>query len=146
VTLGSRAIAGRLGAIALGLALAAMPFLQLGTGAGHQHAGGAHSDHTPHRGGVLQMVGDHHIEIVVTDERVLAFVSDAWRRPLRASGGLARFDGAKNAGAKTREMTWHADHLETAGGDGYSSVAVTIMLQSGEELYLALPRVPNDER
>jgi hypothetical protein len=133
LTESASAVIRRLGAVALGIALAATPFLQFGTGGGHGHVDGAHRDHAPYRGGVLQMVGDHHVEIVATDDVVLAFTSDAWRRPLRPAAAVAEFE------TETRVMTWSTDHFEVSDPGDYHRVSVTVALQSGEELHVAVP-------
>src|SRR5262249_11817282 len=42
-----------------------------------------HADHDPRHGGVVTMVGDHHIEIVVRrDGTILLYPTDAVRRPI----------------------------------------------------------------
>jgi len=40
------------------------------------------------------MVGDHHVELLRRDGHVEAFVSDAWRRPVRPREGWVIFDDA----------------------------------------------------
>ena len=94
------------GAVAFGLVLASLPFLQYGTGGGHRHSPGAHADHEPRYGGQLGMTGDHHLELVQRAEHVEVFVSDALRRPLRVTRGTVRFDD----GAVV-PMQWRRDRL-----------------------------------
>ncbi len=80
-------------AVALGLVLATVPFLRYAASE-HDH-GKAHMDHTPHHGGQLGMVDDHHIEVVRRDGRVEVFVSDAHRRPVDAASGRLVFAADK---------------------------------------------------
>ncbi len=80
-------------AVALGLVLATVPFLRYAASE-HDH-GKAHMDHTPHHGGQLGMVGDHHVEVVRRNGRVEVFVSDAHRRPVDAASGRLVFAGDK---------------------------------------------------
>ena len=79
------------GAVVAGLVLATLPFLRYAVG-DHVH-GRPHMDHTPHHGGQLGMVGDHHVEVVRVSGRLEVFVSDAHRRPLDVASGRATFDG-----------------------------------------------------
>ena len=79
------------GSIALGLALFAVPFLR------YAHPGGAiapHTDHRPRNGGVLQMIGDYHLEVRRRMGQVEVFVSDANRTPVRARSGWLSVGGA----------------------------------------------------
>lgn len=40
-------------------------------------------DHTPHHGGVVGMVGDHHVEaLALADGTLRVYVTDRWRKPL----------------------------------------------------------------
>jgi hypothetical protein len=76
-------------ATAAGLLLASLPFVR------YVHLlndGEAHADHEPRHGGQLGMVGEYHIEVRRHAGRVEAFVSDAWRRPLRPREGAIVFD------------------------------------------------------
>jgi hypothetical protein len=116
----------------LGLILASLPFLQFGVGAGHE----PHADHSSHRGGVLQMVGDHHLEIVDDGGRLFVFVSDAQRRPLRAASARTRVDGARDAIA----MDWRSDHFEVALEGPYEMLEIVVALQAGPELRAAVSR------
>lgn len=122
---------GRTAAVALGLALGALPFVQYGVDAGH--GSGAHADHTPHRGGVLQMTGDHHLEVVLSAEGIRVFVSDAWRRPIRADSAFARFDGAA-----PRPMTRVLDHLEVRPPTTWRLVEFGVRTASDAQLRLVL--------
>jgi hypothetical protein len=89
-------------AVASGLLLATLPFLHYVHWGGHP----AHADHEPHHGGQLGMAGDHHVELRRSGDEVEAFVSDAWRRPLRPRQGWLVFDRARTA-----PLTWRGDRL-----------------------------------
>jgi hypothetical protein len=88
-------------AVALGLVLATIPFLRYAASE-HDH-GKAHMDHTPHHGGQLGMVGDHHVEVVRRNGRVEVFVSDAYRRPVEAVSGRLVFAGDKTVAMERAE-------------------------------------------
>jgi hypothetical protein len=60
-------------------------------------------DHTPHHGGQLGMVGDHHVEVVRRNGRVEVFVSDAHRRPVEAVSGHLVFVGDKAVAMESSE-------------------------------------------
>lgn len=114
--------AGRTGALVLGLALASLPFLQFGLGGGHRHEGDAHTDHAPHHGGVLQMVGDYHVEVAAVEDEVRVFVSDALRRPLRAARASARFDDAAVA------LWWQSSYFTATAPGEYDMLDLEIHL------------------
>jgi len=78
-------------ALAAGLLLGALPFWRYAPLAASSVP---HADHEPRHGGQLGMAGDHHVEVARTAGRFEVYVSDAWRRPVRASEGWAVFDGA----------------------------------------------------
>lgn len=77
------------GAVALGLLLGAVPFLQYLPMHGPS---AAHADHTPRHGGLLGMVGDVHLELVRRPEGYAVYVTDARRRPIRPRNGTLAFD------------------------------------------------------
>lgn len=81
--------------IALGVLLSATVFLRWRWAAPHA---APHMDHAPRHGGILGMVGDHHLEIVRAPARVECHPSDAVRRPLQAVGGQVECAGAIVAG------------------------------------------------
>lgn len=78
------------GAALLGLALGVAPVLRYRYGAPHPTG---HMDHGARHGGVLGMVGDHHIEVARDAGRVHVYVSDAYRRPVEPRGGRLQFEG-----------------------------------------------------
>ena len=76
----------------LKLVLFALPFLR------YVHFGDSslpHADHAPRNGGVLRMVGDHHLEVRRRLGRIEVFVSDAVRTPVQARAGWVSFAGAE---------------------------------------------------
>jgi len=77
-------------AIIAGVLLATLPFWRYAAGE-HDH-GKAHGDHSPHHGGQLGMVGNHHVEVLRSGGRLEVFVSDAHRRPVDATSGRVVFD------------------------------------------------------
>ena len=97
-----------LAAGALGLTLASLPFVQYGAFGAHSHKALPHSDHASRHGGSLQMVGDHHVEVVYSGCEARLYASDAVRRPLRPARATARLGGV---GEPTRAMQWRGDHF-----------------------------------
>ena len=121
-----------IGAIALGLVLASFPFVMFGVASGHTHGAGAHMDHLPRFGGQLGMVGDHHLELVRKDGRVLVYASDAARRPLRALRGSVRFDD----GAE-RELVAKRFKLEGPDDPSADEATCSVWLVDGAHLQLS---------
>jgi len=80
------------GAVVLGAILSLTPFLRYRWGAPHPTA---HMDHEPRHGGVLGMVGDHHLEIVRAGGRVECHPSDAHRLPIEPIGGRVECEGGE---------------------------------------------------
>lgn len=118
----------RAAAVAVGLLLAALPFLLYGTRT-HPHA--PHADHAPRHGGALFMLGDHHVELVRTDAHTSLFLSDAVRRPLRPrSGWLTLDDGSRLA------LRWQDDRLTAAIPPGRRARAFGLVTAEGTELEL----------
>lgn len=83
----------RIGALATGAMLFALPFFQSGLGETHSHGPGPHMNHEPRHGGYLVMIGDFHLEVVETQRTLELYVSDAERRPVRAAAASVVFDG-----------------------------------------------------
>jgi hypothetical protein len=113
------------------MGLASLPFLQFGMGHGHSHSLTAHADHTPHHGGRLSMVGDHHIEIVVSVDEIRVFVSDALRRPLEPVSGTLRFEGGDE-----RSLTWRSSYLAAARRATHARADLAVELEDGVVLEL----------
>jgi hypothetical protein len=117
---------GLAASVALGLFLAATPFLR------YAHPGAdllPHSDHAPRHGGQLQMIGDHHIELLRKPGRIEAFVSDAKRAPLRPARGEVAFgDSPKVA------LRWENHRLWAPAPDEALAIAIDVWLKSGERL------------
>lgn len=117
-------------------------------------------DHTPHHGGVVTMVGLRHVEALARpDGHVLAYLTDAWRRPLPLRGwsGQARLATAagvrevalRPAGAALvgtgpplsgRDVTAHI-HLVEAGDPVPIDVHLTLPLAAGAAGTAAAPEV-----
>ncbi|HYB99755.1 MAG TPA: hypothetical protein VEC57_11555 [Candidatus Limnocylindrales bacterium] len=115
-----------LAAVAFGGYLAVTPFLRYSS---YGHSSIPHGNHAARHGGQLAMIGDHHVELRRADGRVEAFVSDAWRRPVRPRSGRVRFDGGRRA-----PMQWDSYRMTAADVAASSAVAVTIELNDGTEL------------
>jgi hypothetical protein len=113
-------------AIALGVALALLPFLQFAVGHGHSHSVEAHADHTSKHAGRVAMVGDHHMEVVESDEKLRVFVSDALRRPLRPQRGDVRFDDGERLA-----MEWRTSHFSIRRESPRFATDLSIELDDG---------------
>ena len=81
------------------------------------------------------MVGDYHLEIVEKEGSVELFVSDALRRPLQATGGVAIFD----SGA-ARPLAWSSYRLTSDRPALYSSAEYRVTLADGTPLAVTLAR------
>jgi hypothetical protein len=120
----------RLGGIALGALLATMPaWPYFSWGAAHS----AHADHTPHHGGYLAMVGDHHLEVVQRRGELQVFVSDARRRPLRPSEGWLIIGPTR----LKRPLRWHNHRLIGAMTERGQDVEVVVTLEDGTHLAMS---------
>jgi hypothetical protein len=113
-------------ALAAGLALGALPFWRY---APLGMTGAPHADHEPWHGGALGMAGDHHVELRRADGRVEAWVSDAWRRPVRPREAWLVFDG----GARV-PLAWERDRLVAADESAAHLVEVVASLSDGTQL------------
>lgn len=104
-------------ALAAGLVLGTLPFWRYAPLGGSD---AAHADHEPHHGGVLGMTGEHHVEVRRAAGRIEAWVSDAWRRPVRPEAAWVSFDGAARV-----PLVWEKDRL--VGADRASARLVEVM-------------------
>lgn len=118
--------AGWIAAAALGVALGAVPFLRyLHLG----HGVAAHVDHAPRHGGVLRMIGDHHLELVRREGRVELHASDGRRQPVRITRGWVEpAGGARIALDPARDRAT----APIPRGDG--ALAVEVELADGTRL------------
>jgi hypothetical protein len=112
------------GALALGLVLASLPFAQ------YVRLGGeAHVDHAPRHGGQLGMVGAYHVELARRRGMVEAFVSDAWRRPVRPRQGWVAFDGGA-----PELLSWDSYRLVGRDVTAGRVIEATVVLADGTRL------------
>ncbi len=111
--------------IAIGVALGAAPFLRYAPW-GHALP---HADHAPHHGGELVMIGDDHLELVVSDDRVELWTSDALRRPLVPRAGSVAFDGGA-----AQPLRWDAHRLTAPTMHGAREATTSIDLADGTRL------------
>lgn len=121
----------RLGAVALGLVLFALPFARYGFG-GHEHA--PHSDHAPRHGGQLLMVGDYHLERVVNGDVVEIFLSDAMRRPVRPASGRVLLDDGSEL-----PLAWRSHRLVGSRPGPASGARYELTVAGGPVLSVRLP-------
>jgi len=126
------------GAIALGLALASLPFVMFGMG-GHSHASGPHMDHAARHGGQLGMVGDSHMELVRKDGRLSLYVSDALRRPLTPVRGTLQFGDGEPAPMQHERFC-----LSGSDNRAAEDVTCTVWLEDGTRLELTFGLDPAD--
>jgi len=113
--------------VAVGLLLATFPFLRyahLGS------PGAAHADHAPRHGGLLGMTGDFHIEVRRHRGAVEAFVSDAWRRPVRPREGWLVFDRA----AAVTPLKWEEHRLIGPDVADAHEIQAVVVLADGTRL------------
>lgn len=124
----------RAAAIALGVLLFSLPFLQSGLWSDHAHEGSDHMDHSPHHGGSLLMLGDHHIEVVDEGKQLELYLSDSERRPIQPRLAFVRFD---DGGALS--MEWSAYRLVIPRPDNYQWADYRIVVDDGPPLTIRLP-------
>lgn len=118
-------------ALVIGLVLAALPFLLYGS-RGHVHV--PHSDHAPRHGGELFMLGDHHLELVASHDRVELYLSDGSRRPQRPTSGSVALSGGGEL-----PLRWQHQHLIAELPAGTRAERLEVETDDGERLALALP-------
>jgi hypothetical protein len=123
----------RAAALGCGLLLFALPFFQSGLGDRGLH-GHAHMDHSPHHGGRLLMLGDHHLEIVERDNALELFVSDAERRPITPESATIAFDSAP-----ARPFEWSSYRMAVAKPPAYAWADYRIVLAGTAPLTIRLP-------
>jgi hypothetical protein len=119
-------------ALAAGLVLGALPFWRY---APLLASGAPHADHEPRHGGALGMAGDHHVELLRASGRVEAWVSDAWRRPVRPHAAWAVFDGSAPVA-----LAWERDRLVGADRTAARLVEVVASLPDGSRLGVGFER------
>jgi hypothetical protein len=120
-------------AVACGLALAGLPFLQSGLG-DRGHGAAFHMDHSPHHGGKLLMLGNHHLEIVERADALELYVSDFERRPLRPEAATIAFDAEQ-----PRSFVWSGYRMTTDRPSVYDWADYRIVLAEGPPLTIRLP-------
>ncbi len=114
-----------LAALAVGGFLFASPFLRY-SGAGH--AGESHMNHEARHGGQLGMIGDHHIEAVLRDRTLEAFVSDAKRVPIEPRSGSIKVDG------REQSLRWVGYRLLAHSVVVEGDVEIRVVLDDGTRL------------
>ena len=119
------------GAVLLGLALGSAPFLRYSLGGAH---GPAHTNHEARHGGLLLMVGDHHLELVRLGGAIEIYTSDAHRRPIRPVGGSVSFDGGE-----AQTLAWNGYRLVGADVPQARTARCNLDLREGERLEIELP-------
>lgn len=124
----------RTGALVAGLLLFALPFFQSGVGDASPHAGAGHMDHDPHHGGSLLMLGEHHIEVVERDAILEVYLSDAQRRPERASFATVAFDDADAV-----DLQWKGYRLVAAKPAVYRTAEYRLGVAGTPPLVIRLP-------
>lgn len=112
-----------LGAVALGAYLALAPFLRYRLASPHP---AAHADHRPRHGGILGMAGDVHLEVVRRQGRIEIFLSDSYRRALRAKGGRVEF-----ADGPSTPLAWQEDRLVAPDHPASDELTCTVLLDDG---------------
>ena len=75
------------------------------------------------------MAGDHHVELRRAGGRVEAWVSDAWRRPVRPTAAWAVFDGAARL-----PLDWERNRLVGTDVAAARVVEVIASLPDGGQL------------
>jgi hypothetical protein len=113
----------RLGAIVLGVGLAAAPFARYRFAAPHPTA---HADHGAHHGGIVGMVGEVHLEVVRRTGVIEIFPTNAYRRPLVARGGRVSFPGGQSV-----PLAWHADRLRAQDDPTARAAGCEVILADG---------------
>jgi hypothetical protein len=121
-------------AVAVGLLLAAVPFLR------YAHVGERgipHANHEPQHGGQLGMAGDYHIEITRQAGTVDVYVSDAWRRSVQPRSGWLVFDGAA-----TTPLTWASNRLVGADAMPAREIEAIVVLADGSRVAMSFDFSP----
>jgi hypothetical protein len=118
----------RLGlSVVAGLLLASVPFVRY-TNLGHR--GAAHADHAPRHGGQVGMAGDFHIEVRRDRDTIEAFVSDAWRRPVRPREGWVVFD----RNGAVIPLAWKGHRLIAPDMAAAREIQAVVVLSDGTRL------------
>lgn len=120
-----------------GMILFALPFLSMGVGRDHHDGAEPHMDHAPYHGGLLLMVGDHHLEIVESEGAIEVYVSDARRIPLRPVSGRIR-PGEKRA----VDLVWDRDRLIARDVPASQAADYEVTLDDATVLEIRVPRQP----
>lgn len=123
----------RVAGVAVGLLLFATPFLRYGVFGGHEHGVAPHSDHAARYGGLVVMVGDHHLEVVEHSAAVDVYISDARRVPLRPATGTVAFDARPAV-----SMAWQSDRLH-ATAPSFAEATYDVVLEGGVHIGVTVP-------
>jgi hypothetical protein len=127
--------AGRLAlAVVAGVVVASAPFWHY---AAPPWSPAPHGDHEPRYGGVLGMVGDHHVELVRSARGTGVYVSDAWRRPVRPASAWLVVDGGSRIDLRLEDDALVSD-APLPGGQA----TVTAVLPDGRRLEIGFTLDP----
>ncbi|MBW2243595.1 MAG: hypothetical protein JRH01_16550 [Deltaproteobacteria bacterium] len=109
-----------------GLGLSTLPFLR------YVHMGspaGAHADHAARHGGRLQMVGNHHLELLRQRGRAMIYVSDAFRQPVEPASGWITHDEAPR-----QPLRWDGQRMWAEDIPQALQLTIELILQDGTRL------------
>jgi hypothetical protein len=127
----------KVGFVAAGVVLCALPFLSLGAGVDpHTHGQSEpHMDHDPRHGGLVLMVGDHHLEVVDHGDAIEVYTTDARRRPLEPAKGRIVLDETQPL-----DLSWEHSRLVVRDVPPSKFVDCHVTLADGTVLEITVPR------